>query len=483
MNILFVSSEIFPFSKTGGLADVVGSLPPALQREGCNPIAIAPFYKETRKRTSATDTGKRVNVTLTDHQVQAAILKSEDHAFPVYFIDQPSYFNRDSLYGDTNGDFPDNAERFIFFSKAALEATVALDLQLDVIHCHDWQTGLIPAYLKTVYESHPAFQKTASVFTIHNLAYQGSFDSSLYPITGLGDHLFCPEGLEFFGQLSFLKAGLVYSDFVTTVSRTYRDEILRKEKGCGMDGVLLGRTDSLEGIANGINYEKWNPETDGKIAAGFSAKDPDGKAKCRLQLLDHFGIKVSGTTPVLAMVTRLAAQKGVELLMEAMDSMMSRDIAFVLLGSGERKYEDFFQALSQKYPGKVGVHLGFTEDLAHQIYAGADLFLMPSKFEPCGISQLIAMRYGTVPLVRAVGGLNDTVSGFDSKLDKGRGFRFKGFSSEDMMNALDLALAEYRRRRPWRKLVKRLMEEDFSWGPPAKEYLETYRKALREKAF
>lgn len=482
MNILFVSSEIFPYSKTGGLADVAGSLPNALVKQGCRVAAISPFYKETRKSgLPIAETKKRITVPIGEYPVQGVPLKSQTSPFPIYFIDQPSYFNRDHLYGDERGDYHDTAERFTFFCRAALEACIALDFRPHIIHCHDWHTGLIPAYLKTLYANHPVFRDTASVFTIHNLAYQGNFSRGLYSLTGLDHGLLHPEGLEFYGKFSFLKAGLVYSDYVTTVSETYREEILEKEHGCGMEGVLKGRKKTLEGIVNGIDCQRWDPETDGRLAADFSSKDLKGKEACKKDLLRFFKIRRRMETPVLSLVTRLTHQKGIDLVMECMDSILERDLSLVLLGSGDREYGEFFASLAAEYPDRVGVCLEFTEELAHKIYAGTDIFLMPSRFEPCGISQMIAMRYGGVPLVRAVGGLADTVQQHDPEKGTGCGFRFKEFSSGDLLHALDSALAEFKKKDSWKKLASRVMEIDHSWTPPAKKYLEVYRKAGRIK--
>jgi starch synthase len=477
LNILFVSSEIFPYSKTGGLADVAGSLPNALVEQGCRVVGITPFYKETRKKGGAfADTGKRITVPIGEHPVQGTLLKSKTSPFPLYLIDQPSYFNRDHLYGDERGDYYDSAERFIFFCRAALEACVALGFHPHIIHCHDWHTGLIPAYLKTLYGNHPLFKDTSSVFTIHNLAYQGNFGHGLYHLTGLGEDLFRMEGLEFHGQFSFLKAGLAYSGHITTVSETYREEILEKENGCGMEGVLKSRKKKLRGIVNGIDCQKWDPETDGKIAANFSSKNRKGKEACGKDLLGLFRIRPSMKTPILSMVTRLTHQKGIDLVMESMDSILQRDLSLILLGSGDRRYEEFFRNLAAQYPARVGVCLEFSEDLAHKVYAGTDIFLMPSRFEPCGISQMISMRYGGVPLVHSVGGLVDTVQQYDPGDETGCGFCFTEFSPEGLLTALDLALAEFHEKKSWDKLVKRVMERDYSWTPPSKKYLEVYKK-------
>ncbi len=482
MNILFVSPEIFPYSKTGGLADVAGSLPIALSKLDCNLMVVAPYYKTTRKKwPSIVETGKRVAVSIDKFRVQGTLLKNPDSPFPMYFINQPAYFNREFLYGDAEGDYSDNAERFIFFSKAVMEACAVLGFYPDIIHCHDWQTGLIPVYLKTLYRDRTVYKNTAVVFTVHNLAYQGNFGFHHYAMTGLSEDLYNPEALEFYGYFSFLKAGLIYSDVITTVSGTYRDEILKKENGCGMEGVLKNRIKDLEGIENGIDSEKWNPARDASIAARFSPKDRGGKQGCRLDLLKHFKIKVSPKNPIVVLITRLIDQKGVDLVIRAMDSIMERNVSFVLLGSGDPEYEEFFKNFSIKYPGKVGVHIGFSEDLARKIYAGADLFLMPSKFEPCGLTQLIAMRYGAVPVVRAVGGLIDTVHPFDSGKDTGNGFCFKGFSPEDLLNTLDRAITEFHRKKSWGKLVKRVMEENHSWESPAKRYIQLYKKAIHKR--
>jgi len=483
MRVVFSSSEMVPFSKTGGLADVAGSLPQALGELGDEIYVITPRYKTTdRKRLGIRSTQKKIRIPVGDRIEEAEILScSSANRVTVFLIEKPEYFNRDGLYQSPNGDFPDNAERFIFFSRSVLEICREFDLTPDVFHCHDWQTGLIPVYLKTVYANDPRFQNVASVFTLHNLGYQGIFSQTEYPLTGLPWDLFTPEGIEFYGQLNFLKAGLVYSDFITTVSRTYSREIQSKEQGFGLEGVLTARKNRLIGILNGIDDQAWNPEKDSYLAARFGPNRMKGKKRCKVDLLKQFGLSPKDGTPVIGIISRLVDQKGFDLIAEILDSLLRLDLQLVVLGIGNKNYEEMFVWASKAYPDRIGVRTKFDNPLAHKIEAGSDMFLMPSRYEPCGLNQMYSLRYGTVPIVRATGGLNDTVTEFSPTKGKGNGFKFKPYSSQNLFKTVKKAIKLYKRTTDWDRLVQNGIKEDFSWKQSALAYSNLYRKAVAQR--
>jgi starch synthase len=401
----------------------------------------------------------------------------------VYFVENDRYYQRDALYGKGGADFADNSERFIFFSRAVLEAVVALRLPCDVIHCHDWQTGLIPVYLKTIYRSAPAFAKVGTLFTIHNLAYQGVFWHWDMKLTGLDWSLFNWNQLEFWGKVNFMKGGLVFSDLISTVSETYSKEIQTPEYGCGLEGVLRERSKDLFGVINGIDYEVWNPAVDPLIPTRYDAKKLNGKAACKKFLQRKCGLPVR-KAPLVGMISRLADQKGFDLAAEVMAELLTSDVQFVVLGTGEPKYHDLLNRLARNYPDRMSVTLGFDNQMAHEIEAGADMFLMPSRFEPCGLNQLYSLKYGTAPVVRSTGGLADTVVDCTPEtLDKGAatGFSFEKYSAADLLATLKRALACYADRKTWLKLIKNGMGQNWSWDESARKYVKLYGLA-RNKA-
>jgi len=478
MRIVFASPEMVPYAKTGGLADVVGTLPKEIHSFGQEVICFLPKYKKVdTRRWALKEAIDRLQIPVGSEVETGRVFRFDDpKGVRVYFIDQPEYFSRDELYGTPLGDYPDNDRRFIFFQRVMLEALKKLDLKPDVIHSHDWQTGLVATYLKTLYANDPFFSKTRSVFTIHNLAYQGNFPPDSLSLTGLGWEEFRMERLEFYGKASFLKAALVYSDALTTVSPRYAEEIQTKEYGCGMEGVLRARREDLVGIVNGIDPHEWNPETDPDIASPFSAKKPEGKAACKAALQKENRFKVDGRIPLAGIITRLADQKGLDILAPAVEGFMKRGVQLVLLGTGEEKYHQLFQELAKRYPTQLGAHILFDAKMAKRIYAGSDIFLMPSRYEPCGLGQLISFRFGTVPLVRETGGLADTVEDFDPQTGTGTGFVFKDYDTPVLLRTLDRALAAFRDEKVWSKLVKNVMRCDFSWASSAKKYVELYEK-------
>jgi len=398
----------------------------------------------------------------------------------VYFIDKGIYYDRPELYRTAQADYPDNAERFTFFSRAVLELCRALDFSPEIVHCNDWQTGLVPFFLKTLYRDSALFERTKSVFTVHNLGYQGTFWHWDMRYLGIGWEHFTPEGIEFWGKISFLKAGLVYSDIVTTVSKTYGREIQTSEfYGHGLEGVLAKRVADLYGIVNGIDYAEWDPARDVSIAKKYSSLRPSGKAACKKELLKTVGLPAVDA-PLIGMVTRLVTQKGLDILADSLPEMMALGVQLLVLGTGEEQYHRILTEAADLYPRQMRVLLRYDDRLAKRIYAGCDLFLMPSQYEPCGLGQLIALRYGTVPVVRKTGGLADTVQDYNGRTGRGTGFVFKDYTASALVECLNRALALYGDEKKWKRLVQSGMKQDFSWKRSAGEYVKVYRKALRK---
>jgi len=475
MNILIAAAEAVPFAKTGGLADVAGSLAAAFRGMGADASLIMPLYRRVRKHFRLKPLGIEFSVPLGPVTQTARIwTAARSKGVPAYFIENDFFYDREYCYGTPDGDYPDNASRFIFFSRAAIEAAIRLELAPDVIHCHDWQTALIPLYLKSVYRSR--LTGTASVFTIHNLAYQGVFWHWDMPLTGVGWEHFTPEGIEFYGNINLMKAGIVYADEVTTVSPAYAREIMTHAHGEGLDGVLKTRRDSLAGILNGIDTHDWNPATDKRIAAVYGTDDLSGKKLCKAALQRECGLKRSTRAPLLGVVSRLSGQKGISLLASACEQLLGgHDIQLVVLGAGDAALERRIRRLAVEFPGSMHAHIGFSDEMAYRVYAGADMFLMPSRYEPCGLSQMIAMRYGAVPIVHKTGGLADTVMETD---DGGNGFVFSGFSVERLIAAVERALEAFGNRRRWARIIGNGMAGDYSWQHSAGEYLKLYRKTF-----
>jgi starch synthase len=472
------SPEIAPLAKSGGLGDVAGSLPPALARLGVQVRLVMPFYAQTRAQARrAADTGVALKVAVGREVLEAEVWETELEGVPVSLLRYDPYFDRPHLYFDHRGEYPDNAQRFVFFAKAAIELARRLEFDADVVHCHDWQTSLVPVYLKTgVVEAGP-LHKAATVLTVHNLAYQGVFGRELFPLTGLPPHLNTMEGLEFWGNLSFLKAGLLFSDAITTVSPTYADEIQAPELGMGLEGVLARRSGDVVGILNGADYGVWSPENDPHLPAAFSAEDPAGKQESRAQLCREYGLEPPGPdTAVVGFVGRLAHQKGVDLILRAAPRLLLDDVRLCLLGQGEPGLEGRLAELAEARPGRVGVRIAFDERLAHLLQAGSDLLLMPSRYEPCGLNQIYALRYGTVPVVRGTGGLKDTVEPFDPLTGQGTGFVFDRPLPEELLHALREALWTKSRPELWRRVVANGMARDFSWAQSARRYADLYAR-------
>jgi starch synthase len=478
LRILYVAAEVAPFAKTGGLADVAGALPQALARLGHDVRVVMPLYRGVDAVTGPLRVAvPRVTVPSGDRTVAGALLEGRlGGQVPVYFVAQGGYYDRPALYGAS-----DDCERFVFLCRSILTALPSLGWMPQVVHANDWQAGLIPVYLETLYRDTPAYADVATVFTAHNLAYQGVFWHYDLPMTGLGWDLFTPAGLEFYGHLSLLKGGLVFADMLTTVSPTYAREIQTPAFGERMDGVLRERSADLVGILNGLDVEVWNPATDADIPKRFDRDDPGGKAACTAALRDEMELPDSGRrTPLVGVVSRLAAQKGLDLVAESIPAIRAAGGQLVVLGSGEEPLERLLGELARAHPESVAVRIGFDDRLARRIYAGADVFLMPSRYEPCGLGQLIALRYGTVPVVRRTGGLADTVRPWDGTTGDGTGFLFDELSADACATALARAFDAHADPAAWRRLVANGMAADFSWEASAESYVTCYRRAIRK---
>jgi starch synthase len=482
MHIAFAASECVPFSKTGGLADVVGALPRALASLGHQVSVYVPRYRQT-KLTDPQTVVRSITIPFDDkYRFCSVVTAGSTAGVRFYFVDYPPYFDRESLYGGPAGDYPDNAERFALFSRAVIEASKILGVP-HVFHCHDWQSALVPVMLRTLYSEDPALREVATVFTIHNMGYQGLFPPDTLPLLMLPWDLFTISKMEFFGQVNFLKGALVLSDFVTTVSKKYSQEIQTTEYGFGLEGVLRNRAATVTGILNGVDYEEWSPETDKFIVARYSSQDLSGKLQCKKDLLNVFGItNADSKVPVIGIVSRFAAQKGFDLIAQIMDRLAREEMIMVVLGSGDKLYEDMFQRLNKQFPNKIAAKVAFDNAIAHKIEAGADMFLMPSRYEPCGLNQIYSLKYGTVPIVRATGGLDDTIEPWDARSGKGTGFKFSDYTGEALLATIKQALLAYRDPSSWQTLMRNGMSRDFSWGASAREYGKVYERARQVRA-
>ena len=476
MRILFVASEGLPFSKTGGLADVVEALPKALVAQGHEVAVVLPRYRGT-KTAAVVLPSLTIPMGGTRLRFPAIADGTLLNGVRYYFVDDPAYFDRDGIYGGATGEYPDNAERYTEFCRAAIEIAKHV-WPADVFHCHDWQTALVPALLRSSYSDDPLVGNLPVVFTIHNMGYHGLFAPRVLEDAGIPRDLFHPGGIEFFGKVNLLKGGLVYADYLTTVSRKYAEEIQTLAYGHGLEGVVRGRNDRLVGILNGVDYSEWDPAKDKLIAARYSAKDLGGKQVCKQDLLELFGLPPEHLgRPVIGIVSRFADQKGFDLLAEKAHELMREELVLVVLGTGERKYEEFFQALAEAYPGRVGVKVAYDNVIAHKIEAGADMFLMPSRYEPSGLNQMYSLKYGTVPIVRATGALDDSIEPFDVEHGTGTGFKFKEYTGEALLFAVRQALHHYMDERIWKRIQLNGMTKDFSWKGPAAEYAKLYEAA------
>lgn len=477
MKILIASSEAVPYIKTGGLADVAGSLLKELRTKKQEASLVLPLYSAIRSKYELHATGKAILVKMGSVSYRGSIFASSKADNPeAYFIECDELYGRPELYGTPAGDYPDNALRFIFFSRAVLEACIAMRIKPDVIHCNDWQTALVPLYLKTLYKGITYFSKTSTLFTIHNLGYQGIFDASTLPFTGLEKEYFIPDRLEFYGKLNLMKAGLLYADLLNTVSVSYAREIQQVEYGFGLDGLTRKRARDLYGIINGIDYAEWDPSRDTFIPSRYGDADLKGKVLCRKILCQEAAFD-KPTLPIVSLVGRFSSQKGIDLVLGSIETLAAMGVNLIVLGKGDDKYQRLFRKASGAYKGRIFVKVGFGERLAHLIYAGSDFFLMPSQYEPCGLGQLIAMKYGTVPIARKTGGLADTIQDYDHIAQTGTGFLFSDYSPYAMQDAVKRALCVFTDKTKMKKLVSDVMGKDFSWSRSADNYLELYKAA------
>ena len=462
-----VASEATPFAKTGGLADVVGSLPAALAGLGHQVAVVIPRYSSIDLK-AARRVYDNLDIWFGPNRHRTAIYVTGNKV-PFYLVDCPALYDRPGLYGDADGDYPDNAIRFAVLARAALGIAYHL-FRPDILHCHDWQSALVPTYLRSVFANHPIFLGIRTLFTIHNIGYQGLFPPKVLPAIGLDRTVFQPGGIEYWGKVSLLKGGLVYSDRLNTVSPTYAREIQTPEYGMGMDGILRDRSAVLSGIVNGVDYGEWNPETDALIPANYSAADLSGKMACKRELLAEFGLPPSTIDePLIGIVSRFTSQKGADLIAEVADRLALENLRLVALGTGDSEDEDLFRKLAADHPERFAVRIRFDNALAHRIEAGADLFLMPSRYEPCGLNQIYSLKYGTVPVVRATGGLDDTIN-------EDTGFKFREYSGEAMLQAIQAACAAWQNREEWMRMMRRGMQQDYSWTVSAAEYAALYQR-------
>jgi len=466
-----VASEAVPLAKTGGLADVLGALPPALRALGDQVAVVMPLYGSVESKGMRRVYDRLpIYLGLARHEISIYLTRDE----AVYLVDCPALYDRKSLYGEAGQDYPDNHIRFAVLARAAL-AVARFLFKTDIFHCHDWQAGLLPAYLRTTFALDPSFLGTKTLFTIHNLGYQGIFPESALEDVALDRSLFHPEGVEFFGKLSLLKSGIALADALTTVSPSYAGEIQTPEFGFGMDGVLRARSEVLSGILNGVDYREWNPETDLYLPARYSARDLSGKCVCKEQLLSEMGLPAGAAErPLLAMVSRLAQQKGIDLAASIADDLVREDLYLVAQGTGDPEQEELLTKMATTHPDRIAVRLTFDNGLAHRIEAGADIFLMPSRYEPSGLNQMYSLRYGTVPVVRAAGGLNDTI-------DEGTGFKFADETGQALLAAIREAARAYSQPETWKAMMLRGMEKDFSWNRSAGAYSALYRRLLGKR--
>jgi starch synthase len=480
LRVLFVAPEGVPFAKTGGLADVVGTLPQALEDQGVEIKVLMPYYgmvKQGKVPTSLIAEDLEVNLGLMNHSFN--LMAPATPGSPFYFVERDEFYERSQLYGTPRGDYFDNLERFAFFCGAVLPFCRALDFQPHLIHCHDWQTALVPVYLRQRWTGEDILAGTKTVFTIHNLAYQGLFPKEKYPLLGLDWSFFSINGLEYYGKINLLKGGIVSGDAVTTVSPRYSQEIQTPEFGYGLEGVLRSRAAQLHGILNGVDYQDWDPETDSLIPAPFSRKDLAGKAADKAALMEAFGLAPDlADAPILAIISRLVDQKGFDLVEQVLPQLMKQKLMVVILGTGEEKYHRWLEAEAPKYKGKLGVKIAFDNQLAHLMEAGADMFLMPSRYEPCGLNQIYSMKYGTIPVVRATGGLADTVTPVGDRSAPGTGFVFTDYTPEAFLKAIYSALDAYADKNLWGRIMEHAMSQDFSWKVSARKYLELYKSLV-----
>ncbi|UCC39449.1 MAG: glycogen synthase [Candidatus Aminicenantes bacterium] len=482
LHVVFVSPEVSPFAKSGEMADVASSLPKYLSCLGMDVSVVMPKYRRSEIESLPKELVLReLLVPVGEKKIKAQIYKSELGKYDIYFVDNPQYFWRENIYGTGKGEYLDNDERFIFFNRAVLEFLLKAKMPVDVLHCNSWPTALIPVFLKTHYSKRNQFKKTATVFTLHNITYQGEFPPETLTLTGLNWNYFNPSQLSLNGRFNFLKAGVIFSDVLNTVSSNYKKEIEAKKHGFDLGEILDHRKDVFFSIRNGVDYEIWNPETDPFIVANYNSTNLKAKKKCKIDLIKEFGLSIPTKTPLLGTVSYMTAHKGFDILFEAMDELMEMDVGLVVLGQGDENYENKFLDFQKKYPRKIAVKIEMSPALTHKIAAGVDIILIPSLYEPCGLNQLYSFHYGTVPIVRATGGLGETVKPFSLKTLRGNGFLFREFSPQALLKAVKKALRCYKEPALWKKIMEAGFREDYSWKNAAKRYRKLYQRALEIK--
>jgi len=469
-----VASEATPFAKTGGLADVIGALPGALKSHGDEPAVVLPLYPSAEEFLGdAPRVYDGLSLWLGSKRIEVDIWRLMHDGVPFYFVDCPPLYAREGIYGTPAGDYPDNHIRFAALCYAAL-GVVRYLFRPDIIHCHDWQTAALAPLLKFRFPGDPTFMGSKTLLTIHNLGYQGLFSRAALAEIGLDDRLFHPRALEFYGMVNLLKGGILFSDALSTVSKGYAREIQTHEHGFGLDDLLRARSGSLTGIVNGVDYDEWSPERDPHIAVNYSRADLSGKKTCKRDLLTTFGLPAGEAEmhrPLIGIVSRFAGQKGFDLIEDIAADLVAEDVSLVVIGSGETRYENVFRSLAETHPNRFAVKVGYSEPIAHKVEAGADMFLMPSRYEPCGLNQIYSLRYGTIPIVRATGGLDDTI-------DAETGFKFREYSGLALLEAIRAALAAYRDKKSWREMMANGMKKNFSWDASAAEYSALYRRLI-----
>jgi starch synthase len=482
LSVIYVTAEFSPLAKSGELADVASTLPKYLSSLGMEVSIFMPKYRNPEIESFPKELVRRdIMVPVGGEKVKASVYKSELGKYDIYFVDNPKYFWRDYIYGPGQGEYLDNDERFIFFNRAVLEFLLKAKIQVDIIHCNSWPTALIPVFLRTHYSQKNKFKSSATVFTLHNVAYQGEFPPETLSLTGLNWNYFNPKQLAFNGKFNFLKAGVIFSDVLNTVSSAYKREIQTEKHSFGLHKILKNRRDVFFSIRNGLDYEIWDPATDPYIAANYSLADLKLKKACKRDLIKEFGLPLSVKTPLIGMVSYLSSQKGFDILLHAVDELMEMDVGLVILGKGHEEYENRFLDVQKKYPEKMALEFEMSPVLAHKVVAGADIFLIPSLYEPCGLNQLCSFRYGTVPVVRSTGGLRETVKPFSLETLKGNGFVFQEYSPQALLTTVKQALSCYKKHDCWQKIMKAGLGENFGWETAAKKYARLYQNALEIK--
>jgi starch synthase len=486
MRIVFAASECVPYAKTGGLADIIGALPAAVAAMGHEVTVYLPLYRQVQKHLQKAPRKVAIASLTIPFQAYSRFVTVVDggkvEGVQHYFIDCPELFDRESLYGTDAGEYTDNAERFGLYCRAVIEASKQLGVP-DVFHVHDWQASLVAVMLRTIYNYDPLLRHVPAVLTVHNAGYQGLFPSSIVPLLTLPWEVYTVDKMEFWEQVNLLKGGVVYSDAVATVSPRYAQEIQTPEYGFGLDDIFRKRSADLHGILDGVDYRHWDPAVDPKIAAHYTPEKLDGKVACRRDLLHAMQLDHSRPErPLLGIVSRAATQKGFDFIAEIAGRLAAEDAYLVVLGQGEPYYENLFRSIAERYPDRIAVRIAYDEVLAHKIEAGCDMFLMPSRYEPCGLNQIYSMKYGTVPIVRATGGLDDTVEEWDGNTETGTGFKFFGSTAEEFWQAIERALKLFPDKKAWQKLMLNGMAKNFSWEAPAAEYVKLYEETVKRKS-